>query len=62
MVQQLTYQAEKKRAIVQQTIWITDSVAIYMMHQCAHYRPIRYRPIRGVVGQGVNKQLTLHPK
>ena len=26
-VQQLTYQAEKKRAIVQQTIWIADNVA-----------------------------------
>ena len=29
----LTYQAEKKRAIVQQTIGITDNVAV---HQCVH--------------------------
>ena len=37
-IQQLTYQAEKKkRATVQQTIGITDNVAV---HQRVHYRPV----------------------
>ena len=37
VVQQPTYQAEKKRATVQQTIGITDNVADNV---AVHYRPV----------------------
>ena len=39
---QHTKQKKKCAMIVQQTVWITDSVATVTltMHQCAHYRAL----------------------